>query len=361
MIEWWKINYTKKNISYIIKSINQKRISQGKNNLKLENKISKLLKVKYCVTSTSGTTAIMLALKALGLKRDDEVILPNRTWIASANVLDYLELKVKLVDVKKDKQIIDETQIEKNITKKTKLIIPTHLNGKSANMNKILEIAKHYKIKVLEDSAQALMAKYNNKYLGTFGDVGIFSMAMTKILSTGQGGFLVTNDKGIYKKLLELKNHGINDIFEVDWNKRNGLNFKFTDLQASLALSQIKTLRKRANKLKENYRIYKNGLKNLDYIKIMPYNFKSGELPLWIECLSKKRNKLIKLLNKNKIQARPGYPSLNNFSRFKNKNKIFPNSEYFEDNCLYLPSGVNIEKKTIYKVLNILNKLSKKI
>ena len=358
MIEWWKIDYTKNDINAIVESIKQKKVSQGKNNSKLELKISKLLNVKYCVTSTSGTTAIMLALKALGVKRNDEVILPNRNWIASANVLKYLGVKIKLVDIKGDGQIIDEEQIEKNINKKTKLIFPAHLNGKSSNMRKILALAKKYKIKVLEDAAQGLMATYDGKYLGTIGDVGIFSMAMTKILSTGQGGLVVTNNKKIYKRLLELKNHGLKNPFELDWNIKDGLNFKFTDLQASLANSQISILKKRKKKLIENYLIYKKGLEKIDFIEIVPYDLSKGELPLWIECKCKKRDKVIKILNKNKIQARPVYPSLNKFERFGNQRKKFANSDFVERNFLYLPSGVNIKKTNIYKVLKVLYKIS---
>lgn len=361
MIEWWKINFTRKNINSVAQSLKHKRISQGLNNLKFEKKISKLLNVKYCVSTTSGTTAIMLGLKALELKRGDEAILPNRNWIASANVLMYLGVKIKLVDVTKNNQIIDVKKIEKNINKKTKLILPSHLNGKSPNMERIMQIAKKNNLYVMEDAAQALMAKNKNKYLGTYGDLAIFSMAMTKILSTGQGGFVVTNKKKIYDKMLKLKNHGLKNPFELDWSNPGGLNFKFTDYQAALAISQLGSLRSRVKKLKENYLIYKKGLKNLNFIKIVEYDFNKGDLPLWIECECRNRNKVISLLLKNKIQARPVYPSLNKFKRFHKGKEKFPNSDNFDKNFLYLPSGVDIKKKSIFKVLNVLNKISKYI
>jgi perosamine synthetase len=345
MIEWWKINFTKKNINSVTQSLKDKRISQGLNNLKFEKKISKLLDVKYCVSTTSGTTAIMLGLKALGIKSGDEVILPNRNWIASANVLMYLGIKLKLIDVIKNSQIIDVKKIEENINKKTKLILTAHLNGKSPNMEKVLQIAKKNNLFIMEDAAQALMAKNKNQYLGTYGDLGIFSMAMTKILSTGQGGFVVTNKKKIYDKMLKLKNHGLKNPFDLKWNNQDGLNFKFTDYQAALAISQLGSLKSRVKKLKENYLIYKKGLENLNFIKVVEYDFEKGELPLWIECECRNRNKVISLLNKNKIQARRVYPSLNKLNRFYSGKKKFPNSDNFDKNFLYLPSGVDIKKK----------------
>ena len=197
-----------------------------------EKKISKLLKVKYVVSATSGTVSIFLALKALGIKKGDEVIVPNITFPATANAVVLSGAKPVLVDINKDDLLINEKSLIKKINRRTKAIIPVHISGRGSNIKKILKIAKLKKIFVVEDAAEAFMSKVNKKYLGTFGDLGCFSFAPNKIITTGQGGVVVTNNKSIYKNLSKLKDQGRvgpttggEDIYNSV-----GYNFKFTNL-----------------------------------------------------------------------------------------------------------------------------------
>jgi perosamine synthetase len=355
-MQWWNIKFLKQDISSIINSIRKRRISQGKNCELLEKLIQKKLKVKYCLTCSSGTAATIMSLLALNLKKGDEVIMSNRTWIAPINVMTHLGLKIKLIDVNKDLPIIDCDLIEKNITKKTRLIFCVSLNGRSPDINKIKDIIKKKKIYLIEDAAQSLISKYNNKYIGTQSEIGIFSFSMTKIISSGQGGFVVTNKKSLYEKMHQIRNHGLKNPFELNWNKF-GLNFKFTDIQAALIISQLKRIETCRKTLIENYKFYRKQISKIPFIKMLHSNVNDGEVPLWTECISKHRNKIITYLNKKNIMARYSYPNASHILRLKLKNINFSNSNYFEKYSFYLPNGVNFGKKDILRVSSHLKKI----
>ena len=178
---------------------------------KFEKNISKVCKTKYCISLNSGTDALTLALHLLGVKRGDEVITPPNSFIASTAVVTHLGAKPIFVDVKKD-QSIDESQIEKKITKKTKAIMPVHLTGRMCAMDKIMSIARKYNIPVVEDCAQSIMSEYKGKMSGAWGDVGCFSAHPLKNLNAmGDAGYLTTNNKYIYDKIKSLRTHGMDE------------------------------------------------------------------------------------------------------------------------------------------------------
>ena len=177
---------------------------------KFEKKIQKLVKKKYVISCSNGTSAIYLALKSLGVKKGDEVLIPNITFQATANAVKITGAKPVLVDVLYSNLLMDPIDLKKKINSRSKVIIPVHVSGRGSNINKILKIAKDNKLKLVEDAAEAFMSKYNNKFLGTFGDVGCYSFAPNKIITTGQGGAVVTSDPKIFKILSKLKDQGRN-------------------------------------------------------------------------------------------------------------------------------------------------------
>ncbi len=175
---------------------------------KFEKNVAKLLKVKYVVGVNSCTDALLLSLGSFGFKRNSEIITVAHTYVATLAAIRHIGAKPILADISRDYNI-DVNHIEKLITKNTKAIVPVHLYGRSCNMSKIKSIAKKYKLKIIEDAAQAFGAKYNGKMVGTFGDVGCFSLHPLKSLgSAGDGGFIATNNKKIYEKVFKLRNHG---------------------------------------------------------------------------------------------------------------------------------------------------------
>ena len=195
-----------------------------------EKKISKMINVKHVVATTSGTISLFLALKSLDIKDKDEVLIPNITFAATANAVSLTGAKPILVDVNKDNILIDINQLKRKISKKTKAIIAVHVSGRGSNIKELRNISKKYKIKLIEDAAEAFMSKSHKKYLGTFGDLGCFSFSPPKIITTGQGGVIVTNNTKLFEKILKLKNQGrvgFSNGGEDNYDSV-GYNFKFT-------------------------------------------------------------------------------------------------------------------------------------
>ena len=175
---------------------------------KFEKNMSKFLKAKYVVSVNSCSDALLLSLGSLGLKKNSEVICVADTYVATLSAIVHVGLKPVLVDIGEDYNI-DVEKIEKHITKKTKVILPVHLYGRSCNMDRVMQIAKKYNLIVVEDVAQSFGAKYKNKMAGTFGTAGCFSLHPIKSFGgAGDGGFITTNNKKIYEKIFRLRNHG---------------------------------------------------------------------------------------------------------------------------------------------------------
>ena len=336
--------------------------NEGKFAKLFEKKISLLLKTKYVVTATSGTISIFLALKALGIKKNDEVIVPNITFPATANAVELTGATPVLADINKSNLLIDENAIIKKINKKTKAIIAVHMSGRGNNIKNIVKIAKRKKIYLVEDAAEAFMSKYENKYLGTFGDMGCFSFAPNKIITTGQGGVIVTNNKSLYKKLIRLKDQGREGPTTggEDNYVSFGYNFKFTNLQAALGLSQLDNIKKRASILKNHYKFYKKNLIENKNFKLIGFNLKKGELPLWTDVYCNKRNQLFHFLKKQGINCRYFWYPLNTCKPYKQSFSGLNNSKQLYRKLMWLPSSLNLTKDNLIKICNQINKFNSK-
>ena len=352
-IDWWRTDFEKNKILNSIKyAINNEFISSGPIARKFEKKISKFLKVPYVVSTTSGSNAILMALIALGIKKGDEVIIPNRTWIATAHAPLLIGAKVKLVDVDNKRSLINTKLIERKITKKTKAIIPVHINGRSADMDSIKKIARKYKLHVVEDAAQAFGSCNSKDYLGCQSDIGCFSLSLTKLISTGQGGFCVTRSKTIYEKLIRIRTHGIKNVFSGKWNIF-GFNFRYNDILASFGLAEISKVKIKINSCLKIYNFYKKELVNLKLIKFHDFK-KKGEVIIYPEIFTQNPQKLIKYLKKFKIDLRPSASSLSSAPHLKTNEK-FKNSLAFQK-MLYLPCGPEQKLTNIKKVIYLLKK-----
>lgn len=206
---------------------------------KFENSLAKYCGSKYCVSFNSGTDALTLALYLLGVRKGDEVITTPNSFIASTSVILHLGAKPVFVDVLDDQNLNPEL-IENKITAKTKVIMPVHLTGRVCQMDKILKIAKKKNIKIIEDSAQAIGSKYNNKFSGTFGDIGCFSAHPLKNLNAvGDAGYFITNSKRICDLAKDLRNHGMTNRNKV---KNFGYVSRMDNLQAAILNYRLKKL-----------------------------------------------------------------------------------------------------------------------
>ncbi len=248
-----------------------------------ENKIAIKVGAKFALCVNTGTAALKLGLIALGIKAGDEVITQSFTFIATVEAILELGAKPIIIDVDSSLNM-DPEYLEKAITSETKAIIPVHMAGVSADMNRITAIAQKYKIPVLEDSAQALGVKYKGRYLGTIGDAGIYSLDIGKVITMGEGGVLVTNRKDIYQKALEYSDHGheCNPGLPRGRDTRTtwGFNYKVTELQGAVGLAQLKKLDYILEKQKENKKSLKKSLqdvKNIEFRRICDEGADAGD------------------------------------------------------------------------------------
>lgn len=354
-LNWWEPKLFKKDLKLLNDVISKNFVNEGSINSLFENKISKILKTKYVCTTTSGTTALFLALKAINIKNDDEVIIPNCTFIATANAVRLAGAKCVFVDIDPKNLNINPALIEQKITKKTKAIIPVHISGRACDLIAIKKIATKYKLKIIEDAAEAFNSNFNDKKLGTIGDIGCFSLSPNKIITTGQGGFLTTNSFKLFTKIKQLKDHGRfkRGSGGKDFHKFEGFNFKFNDIQASIGLGQLNYINTRTEHQKKLYNIYFDKLSKLNFISLYKFDTKRGELPLWIDVKLENINKFIKHLDSYRIPYRKFWLPITTQNEYFEKKK-YPNTFSASKNSLWLPSSLNLNIKQINYICKII-------
>ena len=258
---------------------------------------------KYAVLANNGTLALYLSILALDIGIGDEVIVPDFTFIASATSIVFSGATPVFVDVDKDNLNIDVTKIEAAITKKTKAIMPVHLYGQAVNMDPILEIAKKYKLKIIEDAAQGYGVYYKGKHTGTIGDIGMISFFADKTVTTGEGAVILTNNEDVYNKLRFLRNQGRLDSGTFE-HLHLGMNFRMTDLQCAVGVAQLKKFDRIQSIKTHNFELYYKLLKDIkeiDFVKIEDY---SNFVPFRVNLKVSKQKKLIDFLEESSIQTR---------------------------------------------------------
>lgn len=361
LIPWWKTDLGRNEINEIEQSILNRWITQGPVTEKLEKKLSELLGVPYVLLTTSGSAALLMALMACGVKPGDEVIVPALTFIATAQAPSLLGANVKLVDVEREKPVMNVRNLEKIITAKTKVIIPVHLNGRSVDMEYLNKLAAQHDLKIVEDAAQALCSKNPSGYLGAQSDIGVFSLGITKLITTGKGGVLIVRDKETFEKLKKIRNSGMSEKKSIlPSYDILGFNFEFNDILASMGLSQFEKIEEKIRKLNDIYRFYREELKSLSYLKIIEVDLNTGELPLWVEALCPQRDKVIALLKRNNVQAKPSDPCVCDSLQFKNI-EDFKNSKHYADNGLILPCGPDQPLEDRKYTVEVLRKIEKEV
>ena len=362
--QWWHKKLEKpKFLANISKIIKAEDLTTGNYTSKYEADICKLLNVKYSIAVSSGSMGTLLAFLALDINHGDEIIIPNIGWISVINACKIIGAVPIIVDVEKNRPIIDTNKIEDAITKKTKIIFPIYMNGRSANIKKLKTICKKNKIFLVEDAAQAVGIKLKNKFLGTHGDIGIFSTSATKMITTGLGGFLVTNNKKLAKKIYDMRRHGFSNIQNIDaWDKFGG-NFQISSIQSVMGIEQLKTLKNKLNINKKNYAYLVKELKPYNkFIKPININLIKGEVPVYNEFKVFDRKKLVAYLNKNNIENRLVSPNFERVRYIKHrKNKIgFINSQDYEKNNLYLTSGPGLEIEDLKIIIKVIKNFYRK-
>ena len=319
-------------------------ITENKISKKFENIFSKIIGCKYSILHPNGTLTIASILLSLNLKKEDEVIVPNYTMVATANSVILSGGTPIFCDISPDNLCLDPKDLIKKINKKTKAVIYVTLNGRSGHIKEVQKICKKRKINLIEDSAHSLGSYYKNKHHGNFGLASSFSFSMPKIITTGQGGMVCTNNKDVFKKIKKIKNFGRlsdgNDIYDDI-----GYNFKFTDIQSALGISQIKTLNKRSKIKRKIFNYYYRELKHIDKIKF--FAFSKTETPWFVDIYLDNPKKLKAFLKKNKISSRMVYPPLNKQKFFTKNIEKLKVSQHFCKRGLWLPSSLTLNTKEL--------------
>ncbi len=318
---------------------------------KFEENFAKWCGVKYAISCSNGTVALHLALMAINIKPDDEVIVPNFTFISTANAVSYIGAKPVLVDVNEATWNIDPTEIEKSITGKTKAVIPVHLYGFPAQMNRITKIAKKYNLFIIEDAAEAHGAQVNQKLVGSIGDIGCFSFYGNKIITTGEGGMLTTNNLKLAEKIRLLKNHGMSK-FKKYWHPVVGYNYRMTNIQAAIGLAQLKKIETFLKIRKNIDTLYRQKLRYQKNIIFPPNNTHDTQGVNWLFTLlinnvtAQKRNQIILKLSAKGIESRPVFYPISHFPMYRNQN-AYPVSEKLSRTGITLPTHTQLTNKEI--------------
>lgn len=340
-----------KEIKEMADSIKVNWITEGPKAKKFTESILNFMGARYGVLAPNGTLALYMALMVLGIKKGDEVIVPDFTFIASANAVYLTGAKPVFIDIRKDDFNLDPNLIENKITPRTKAIMPVHIYGQSVDMDAVMKIAKRHNLLVIEDACQGLGVYYKKtKHVGTIGDVGCFSFFADKTISTGgEGGMVITNNKGLYEKLLYFRNQGrLNAGTFI--HPQIGYNFRMNDLQAAFGLAQLRKLDYIIKRKLENYNLYKKYLSDIpevQFLKEMPY---SNIIPFRVNIIVKDLNNLMDYLVKNEIQTRSCFYPLHlqpGYGIYKYKSKDFPNSIFAYQNAMSLPVHLNLSKADI--------------
>jgi len=325
---------------------------------KLENELINFSGAKYCITCSNGTDAILMALMAIDVKPGDEVITSPFSFIAATEMILLLGAKPIFADICEKTFNINTNDLEKKISKKTKAIIPISLFGQCAELNEINQLAKRYKITVIEDAAQSFGAKHYNKFSCNICDVSTTSFFPSKPLGGyGDGGAIFTNNKKIYKKIASLRVHGQRKKYD---HKYVGINGRMDTIQATIISEKLKKFKKEIILRNEKADLYSNYLKEIKDIEI-PYIEKYNRSVYAQYCIkAKNRDKLKKFLVNNNIPSVIYYPKLISKQNIIKSKYNFVKSSKVTKNILALPFSPYIHNKDIKKISKLIKKFYEK-
>lgn len=357
-----------KELEYVVDCIKTNWISsKGKYVEEFEEKFAKYCGCKYGISTTSGTTALHLALASLGIKKGDEVIIPSFTMIATGFAVIYCGATPVLVDAEPETWNMNVEKIEEKITTKTKAIMPVHIYGHPCDMDPIMEVAQKYNLWVIEDAAEAHGAEYKGKKVGSIGHVGCFSFYANKIITTGEGGMVVTNDEKIAERarlLKDLAHSKERRFLHTDL----GFNYRMTNIQASIGLAQLEKIDELIERRRSHAHLYNSLLKDVKGVSLPPEK-KWAKNVYWMYSIliqdefGMSRDELMEKLKEKGIETRTFFIPLHQQPAFRKMNLFqgenYPIAEELSQKGLYLPSGSGLTTDQIEYVCRAIKQASK--
>lgn len=363
-------------IKAVINILKSDFITQGQKIDELETSIADYCNAQYGVAFSSGTAALHATVYIADIKQGDEVITTPMSFVASSNCILYMNGTVQFADIKNDTHNINPAEIRKKINKKTKALLPVDYTGQPCDLDEINQMAKDNNILVIEDASHAIGAEYKDKKIGELSDLTVFSFHPVKHITTGEGGMVLTNEEKYYNKLKEFRTHGITkDTKKMEKNEGGwyyemqhlGYNYRITDLQCALGLSQFKKIDKFIKRRREIVEIYNKELKKIDELSI-PYeksDVKSGYhlyvIDLNLENLNASRKKIFDALRAENIGVHVHYIPIHlqpfYRERFGYKKGDFPVAENHYEKCLTLPLFPLMSNKDVKDVIIAVEKI----
>lgn len=322
-------------------------VTEFKKTREFERLIADYVGSKHCSVVSNGTVSLVLALLACEVGHDDEVIVPDYTMVASANAVKLAGADVVFVDVESETLCMDFEKMRAAVSPRTKAVMLVSINGRTpSRLDDFVSFCKERNIRLIEDAAQSLGSRSGGKHLGTFGDIGSFSFSAPKIITTGQGGALVTDSDELMARIEKLRDFG-REAPGVDRYLTMGWNFKFTDLQAVIGIEQVKKLAWRVERKKEIYRLYQKNLENVAGLSLIPTNL-TDVAPWFIDVLVRdgKREALAAFLKERGVGSRPFYPALHAEPAY-NRAGSYPVAERVAREGLWLPSSSKLTNEEV--------------
>ena len=366
---------TKEDKNAVKEALNSSLLTDGPRLRQFESAFSKFTGAKYAIGVSNATSALHLSIKALGIGKGDEVIVPDMTFVATANAVVHSGAIPVFADVEKDTMNISIDSIKKKINKKTKAIIPVHFAGKTCNIGLISKFARKNNLIIIEDCAHAIGAQYGKKHVGNFGSTGCFSFYPTKNITTIEGGMVITNSKKIAEYVMSARNHGISKTLVQRYSDgkpwdydmiESGFNYRLDEIRSSLGLSQLKRIKKINATRKKKFEYYNDNLKNVNGITT-PQSSKNNDHAYHLYIMRVKngnkisRDELFTQLLKHGIKTTVHYKPLHKFTafkKFKNNNDMENSNDLYKE-IISLPFYPDMPKKhqdfiikSIKKIMN---------
>ncbi|MEG4325016.1 GNAT family N-acetyltransferase [Microcoleus sp. herbarium5] len=348
-------------VSYVLDAVRYGWNHKFKDYLnKFEASFAEYLGVNYALNTSHCTHAMHLALATLGIGPGDEVIVPDLTWVATADAVLYVGATPIFADVEFDSWCLDPVSFESKITEKTKAVMPVHLYGHPARMDKIMEIARRYNLYVVEDAAPAIGAECQGQKVGTFGDFAAYSFQGAKLLVTGEGGMLVTNNEELYKKAWALWNMGT--LPGTFWVTQKGYKCRMSNLQAALGLGQLERVDELIEAKRRIFSWYDEGLKDVSHVKLN-YETPWARSIYWMssilleETAGVTRDQLREELKKRNVDTRPVFPAISQYPFWDKPQTPQPTALKVGNQAINLPSGVRLKREEVDYICQCLQEI----
>jgi len=340
-------------IAYVTDAVTSGWVSSiGQYIEKFESTFAAFCGTKYAVAVSNGTTALHLALACAGIKAGDEVIVPDLTFVATANAVTYTGARVVTVDIEPKSLCIDPSLVERAITPRTRAIIPVHLYGHPANMDALMDIAARNKLLVIEDAAEAHGAMYGGRRVGSIGQMGVFSFYGNKVITSGEGGMLTTDDSRLSTRASYLRDHAMSQGKRY-WHTEVGFNYRMTNLQAALGVAQMERIEEFLDKRSQIMGWYRERLSGLPTLTL------NQEMPgcrnaYWMICLEvagmeeATRRQFMALLKADGVDSRPYFYPISDMPMYEQSNTPVTHAIYKQG--VNLPSYVDLGKDDVAEI-----------